>query len=202
MKPLHYFTDQLTDTNMLLELTDLLRRKDQSFRIVEQEFAAAVQEARCVLASEDFVNLDHYIATWNQKIVCWLVYSGHLGYRVNLENFRDPTGYDFLSSDPSVYLKEHIAAILPIYTKACEEHEEYYRALSQKGKAFDGAISNYYCYLETVGPKLAHYAGYVIANEFLPWVEPGYYPDLYQTLTYTSHIEKYLGFHPFPETIL
>ena len=56
------------------------------------------------------------------------------------------------------------------------------------------AIQNYYIYLETIGPKLAHYWGYVFANHFLPLVEPGYVCDGAQTSIYTMELSRELGF--------
>ena len=46
------------------------------------------------------------------------------------------------------------------------------------------------------GPKLAHYAGYELANKLLPWVVPGYREDYRQTIVYRRELEKYLGYLP------
>ena len=46
------------------------------------------------------------------------------------------------------------------------------------------------------GPKLAHYAGYELANKLLPWVVPGYREDYSQTAAYRRELEKYMGYLP------
>ena len=46
------------------------------------------------------------------------------------------------------------------------------------------------------GPKLAHYAGYELANKLLPWVVPGYREDYRQTIVYRRELEKYMGYLP------
>ena len=54
-------------------------------------------------------------------------------------------------------------------------------------------ITNYYIHMECAGPKLAHYAGYLMANKLLPWVEPGYREDWHQTQIYDHQIREYFG---------
>ena len=49
-------------------------------------------------------------------------------------------------------------------------------------------------YLEVTGPKLAHFWGYRFANQFLPWVEPGYVSDGAQTSLYALELHRDLGF--------
>lgn len=57
------------------------------------------------------------------------------------------------------------------------------------------AIEDYFVHMECSGPKLlAHYAGYIIANNILPWVEPGYRADYSQTAAFAAETEKYMGF--------
>ena len=73
-----------------------------------------------------------------------------------------------------------VAAILEAYEEALNEYED--------------AIRSYYVYLEVTGPKLAHFWGYRFANQFLPWVEPGYVSDGAQTSMYALELHRDLGF--------
>ena len=50
-------------------------------------------------------------------------------------------------------------------------------------------------HLETVGPKLAHYYGYVLGNQLFPHVIPGYVADPQLTLRYRHTLEAYFGVH-------
>ena len=68
--------------------------------------------------------------------------------------------------------------------------ETYKDALSE----YEDAIQSYYIYLEVTGPKLAHFWGYAFANQFLPWVEPGYVSDGTQTSVYALELHRDLGF--------
>ena len=44
--------------------------------------------------------------------------------------------------------------------------------------------------------KLAHYAGYIIGNLILPWVEPGYREDACQTMAFAAETKKFMGMLP------
>ena len=76
--------------------------------------------------------------------------------------------------------EETIAAFRETYKDALSEYED--------------AIQSYNIYLEVAGPKLAHFWGYVFANQFLPWVEPGYVSDGAQTSIYALELHRDLGF--------
>ena len=68
--------------------------------------------------------------------------------------------------------------------------EAYEEALNE----YEDAIRSYYVSLEVTGPKLAHFWGYRFANQFLPWVEPGYVSDGAQTSMYALELHRDLGF--------
>ena len=62
--------------------------------------------------------------------------------------------------------------------------------------------TEYICYLETVGPKLAHYYGYLLGNAMLHRVIPGYQPDLALTLGYFTMLKNYFGTECDPNILL
>ena len=63
------------------------------------------------------------------------------------------------------------------------------KALPKETEQYQDAIRAYFIALDNAGPKLAHYAGYAVANKFLPWVEPGYREDYLQTVQYRREIK-------------
>ena len=91
-----------------------------------------------------------------------------------------------------------------------EIHMEPYMnsfAESQKSNELDGILSkqlseneadtlcnvtDYYCYLETIAYKLAHYAGFCLANQILPHIFPDYQSDTDLTDRYTQMLKRYL----------
>ena len=128
-----------------------------------------------------------------QQIVSGILFSWVLGIQANYRYFSDPVSGNFLIADPEVYLRENISRSLPDYADAQQKRDEFYSQLNQTQKALYEPVREYVCYLETVGPKLAHYYGYVIGNSLLQRVIPGYQPDMAFTLQYCMELEKYFG---------
>ena len=122
-----------------------------------------------------------------------LLFSAYLGIKANLDNFIDPIAKNFLDVDYDVYLREKAARRLPEYESAKNTRDRFYAQLSPAQKKKYEAVIAYTSHLETAGPKLAHYYGYLLGNELLPRVIPGYYPDSIQTARYTAMIQAYFG---------
>lgn len=128
-----------------------------------------------------------------QQIGTCLLFSCYLGLKANLDHFIDPVCRTFLDVDPDIYLREDVVQQLPDYQNALRVQEQFYagRSSAQKDK-YENIIA-YISHLETVGPKLAHYYGYVLGNQFFPHVIPGYISDAQLTLQYRSMLEEYFG---------
>ena len=113
-----------------------------------------------------------------------LLFSAVLGLKANLDHFRDPIARTFLEVDPEIYLRETVAHSLPQYLEA----QNVRNAIDA-----NDAIIAYATYLETFGPKLAHYFGYLLGDELLPRVIPCYQPDPLLTTGYRAWMRTYLG---------
>lgn len=122
-----------------------------------------------------------------------LFFSGVLGIRANLDRFIDPVRRDFLDAEPECYLREETARRLPEYAQAQETLDRFFASLSPDHREYCDDITAYICYLETAGPKLAHYYGYLLGNALLPRAVPGYHPDPVQTARYRMTLGEYLG---------
>ena len=126
-----------------------------------------------------------------QQIGSSLLFSCFLGLKANLDHFMDPVSRTFLDVDPEIYLREDMAKRFPDYIQAQQVQDQFYAALSSGQQHED--ITAYTSHLETVGPKLAHYYGYVLGNQLFPHVIPGYVADPQLTLRYRHTLEEYLG---------
>lgn len=122
-----------------------------------------------------------------------LVFSGLLGVKANLDNFVDPLRGNFLNADAEIYLREATAHRLPKYEEAQKMRKRFYKSLSARQQEIYEDVTAYVSYLETVGPKLAHYCGYILGNELLYLSVPGYHPDPVLTIRYASMIRQYFG---------
>ncbi len=84
---------------------------------------------------------------------------------------------------------------LPNRSEAEEKLQILQTRFAQELKDLEDDIRSYYIHLEVAGPKLAHFWGYQFANQFLPWVEPGYVSDGAQTSLYALELHRDLGFY-------
>lgn len=196
MKTLEELTAAIIGPAVLTALTDLLRSRDPEFPAVETAYQKAVQALGIMLPPDMTPTLDDYLHANEQDIISRTVCAGYYGFRVNLEHFRHPIGVNFVHGDTADYTRDHIIGRFPVNEQAEVLYDAFFEALPEDCVPLCEPIDAYFTYLECDGPKLAHYAGYVITNEVLPWMEPGYRPDLVQTSTFAKETKDYLGFLP------
>ncbi len=127
---------------------------------------------------------------FDKQIMVWVFFAGALGYRANLELFKDPMKPNVLDTDPEIYLREPILRRLPAFRDA-QEIIEHLRVLLPKDHY--SAILEYYIYLETVVPKIAHLKGFIFADQMLPHTEPGYVSDSLYTNEYRKKVTEWSG---------
>jgi len=196
MKTIEQIIDLMVGKSVITDLTDLLRANNPDFAESEKKYHAAVEKLRSELPAEQNPTLDEYISAWETDIISVVAYAGYLGFRVNLEHFHHPIGIDFVRLDTIDYLKDHLFGHFPINYRNAQVQDAFYKNLPEDLQELQDCILDYFTHLECAGPKLAHYAGYIIANNILPWVEPGYREDYCQTLAFTAETKKYMGYLP------
>ena len=181
---------------VITDLADLLRSNDEEFAESEKNYLAAVEILRKELPSGSSPTLDDYLAACESDVISAVAYAGYLGFRVNLENFHHPIGIDFVRLDTIDYLKGHLFGHFPVNFHNCLVRDAFYKSLPGTSQSLYDDIQDYFTHMECSGPKLAHYAGYIVANQLLPWVEPGYREDYSQTMAFAAETEKYMGMLP------
>ena len=196
MKTIEQIKDLMIGKSVIADLADLLRANDTDFAESEKNYYAAVEKLRAALPAEQTPTLEEYLSACETDVISVVAYAGYLGFRVNLENFHHPIGIDFVRLDTIDYLKDHLFGHFPINYRNSQVREAFYKSLPEGLQGLEDSIQDYFTHLECAGPKLAHYAGYIIANNILPWVEPGYREDYCQTLAFTAETEKYMGLLP------
>ena len=100
---------------------------------------------------------------------------------------------NFLDVDSEIYLREETAHRLPEYEGAQKVLDQFYALLSPNQKVLYEDVISYSSYLETTAPKLAHYYGYLLGNELLPRIIPGYHGDMALTVRYRMMLRDYFG---------
>ena len=196
MKTIEDIRDLMVGKSVIEDLADLLRANDEAFAESEKKYLAAVDILRAELPSELTPTLDEFLDACETDVISGAAYAGYLGFRVNLENFHHPIGIDFVRLDTIDYLKDHLFGHFPVNYRNAQVREAFHKSLPAAFEPLQDDIQDYFTNLECAGPKLAHYAGYIIGNHILPWVEPGYREDYCQTMAFTTETEKYMGYLP------
>ena len=196
MKTFTTIRDLLLGGYVVTDLVDLLRINDEEFLESEKKYKRATDILDSELPADHSPSLDDFLMACEKDIISDVLYAAYLGFKVNLENFHHPIGIDFVRLDTIDYLKEHLFGHFPVNYENHKVKEAFRKSLPEAFQSLHDDIQSYYVHLECAGPKLAHYAGYIIANNILPWVEPGYREDYCQTLAFTAETEKYMGYLP------
>ena len=191
MKTIEPILSCLTSITMVDDLRQVLREKDPEFLPAEEKFLEAVAHLTEKLGIEE---VERYVTAMDRQICSDLVYAGYLGFQANLHNFHNPVASQFTRLDYETFLREHIMQTMPYRNEAEAAAAAIQEAYAEAMNEYEDAIRSYYVYLEVTGPKLAHFWGYRFANQFLPWVEPGYVSDGAQTSMYALELHRDLGF--------
>lgn len=161
-----------------------------------EDFAAdyaRYNDAMDVLRKELGDTVTDEIDAIEQQCSSDLLFSGLLGLKANLDHFIDPVARNFLDVEFEVYLREETAHRLPEYEHAQKVRDRFYSLLTSAQREIYEDVLTYISHLETVGPKLAHYFGYMLGNKLLPRVVPGYHMDPVLTMRYTDMLNRYFG---------
>lgn len=196
MNTLENIVYYMTGHGLIEALAKTLRENDNAFVESEKGYTQAVAALREQLPTDFTPSLDDYIAANERDIISRVAYAGYLGYRVNIENFHHPVKVEFLHEDTIDYVKDHIIGHFPVSHEAARIKEAFFKSLPEALKTYEDAITDYFIHMECSGPKLAHYAGYVIANNLLSWVEPGYRADWFQSDRFRDQVKEYMGYLP------
>lgn len=167
--------EQLTGQALTNSLIEFLEQHCEDIPEIQAKYQEAIAQA------EEGKKLAEAI---DAQTASDLLFSAALGLKANLDHFRDPIARTFLEVDPEIYLRESVAHSLPQYIEA--------QKIRDAAEAND-AIIEYTTYLETFGPKLAHYFGHLLGDELLPRVIPGYQPDPILTIRYHNWVWGYMG---------
>ena len=190
MLTLQNFLNQISHKDIFDSLVHMMEDTFQDFPEVQSNYIRAMDALKKDLGEESVKKEKEAI---QKRIASTLFFSGWLGFQANLNYFLDPVAGDFLNAEPEIFLKEKIARTLPDYETAQEMQKQFHAGLNDAQRLIYEDVTEYICYLETAGPKLAHYYGYLLGNALLHRVVPGYQPDMAFTLRYAMMLENHFG---------
>lgn len=184
------FTNLTDHSQAAVDMLQWMQTNLDDFPPVVQAYEAALSTLTAQLGA---AAVQAQAQAIRQQMLSDLLHSGWLGFKANLDHFRDPVARCFMDVDFEVFLQEAAAHSLPDYEEAQACRDSFFATLNTAQRSTYMAVLTYSTYLETVVPKLAHYFGYLLANELLPKLIPGYRPDPVQTYAYCRMLETYLG---------
>lgn len=179
--------EQLTGPHMTEAFIQRMIEESEDFASEHRQYIEALDTLQKELG--DLVTDE--IHAIEQQCASDLLFSGWLGLKANLDNFNDPVARNFLDVDFEIYLREETAHNLPEYRRAQKVRDRFYAQLTEEQKNTYEAVITYTSMMETVGPKLAHYYGFLLGNQLLQRVVPGYHADSVLTMRYTNMINQY-----------
>ena len=187
---------QLTDPKVVLQnVSDTLRRIDPNFLQEAQQYLRADDALKEAVGDSVSPTASEDIAAREQEICAELIYVAWLGFQQNLECFQNPINTMFLKMDYEDFHRERRMHTLPEVQKALKTINAFYevlRTLPEEKRNLTDGITDYMSYLETTGYKLAHYFGFILADQFLYHVVPGYVSDPVTKMQYRWDLQRYL----------
>lgn len=185
--------EQLAGKQIVRELEVYLEEHFESFKEVRRRYLSAVEQLGDELRANESLSVAKLVDAIERQTASNLLFSGVLGIKANLDHFTDPMARTVLDVDFDVFLRENMARRLPAYEQAQNVIDSFFALLTPQQKEVFGDIIEYVSYLETTGPKLAHYYGHIIGNKTLYNVVPGYHSDEVLTMRYKSMLAGYWG---------
>ena len=189
--------NQFTSPEVVLQnVSNALRQIAPDFVKEERQYYESIGVLKDTLGASMKPSVDEYIAAIEEEISAELVYVAWLGFQQNMECFNNPINTMFLKMDYEDFHRERRMATLPQVQHALKTINAFHdvlRTCSGFNHELTEGITSYITYLETVGYKLAHYFGFIFADQFLEHVIPGYRNDTVTTMQYERELEDYLG---------
>lgn len=180
----------LNAKEMVNVMTAYIESFSKDFAPCKEEYEQAIFYFRRELGDE---KVDKLIDAIYRRCEADLIFCGSLGYEANLKNFRDPIARTFMDVDFEEYLRVEVLQNMPQRDRAEREIGEFYQSLTEDQKGVYDAVSSYLVFLELDLTKLAHYAGFMFANDMLCYTEPGYTANLVLSLRYRSFMEEWFN---------
>ena len=189
--------NQFTSPEVVLQnVSNALRQIAPDFVKEERQYYESIGVLKDTLGASMKPSVDEYIAAIEEEISAELVYVAWLGFQQNIECFNNPINTMFLKMDYEDFHRERRMATLPQVQhalKTINAFQDVLRTCSGFNHELTEGITSYITYLETVGYKLAHYFGFIFADQFLEHVISGYRSDMVTTMQYQRELEDYLG---------
>ncbi len=187
------FFEEISYKEIVASLVEVMASNFEDFAADQARYKETLSWLEQTLPEGTAPSVEKLVNAIDQQIGSAMLFSYFLGLKANWDHFIDPIGRTFLDVDTEVYLREDMARRLPDYQNAQCTQEQFYASLTPVQQERYEDVTSHICHLETVGPKLAHYYGYLLGNQLFSRIIPGYGEDAPFTFQYRNMLENYLG---------
>ena len=201
MNTVHSLVDQLINPKTVMsKVKEILREVDPEYEKEEQNFIAACSALEAGLDDSIPISAHCYLEALEEEFASDIVFVIGRGFKLNLDIFNNPVNALAFKLDYEDLHQERMMHLLPGASHASKTTyalPTMLRALGQDKLDLLDGIHEYYNYLKTVGYKVAHYYGYLLADQLLPHLIPGYYADSAYVSTYSLILHNDIGVRIF-----
>lgn len=189
MKIMQKLVEQLTGPEMVDALVEQMLEHIEGFREEHMRYVSALERLK------EEQGIDKVVTAIYKRTATDLLFAGFLGLKMNWDHFANPMtpNCTWTQIDYKDYLREDLAHSLPDYQHSSAVLSDFYQPLTVQQRDVYDAIMEYDTHLQTVGPKLAHYYGYLLGDTLLYQLIPGYHADAALTCKYNSMLGEYFG---------
>ncbi len=196
MKTVQTILGQLTDPKTIMtEIRDTLRTIDPEFLDAEVKYLAAASNLEKEFGDSITPSVGEFLSAKEEEFASEIIYIGWQGFQLNMDIFHAPINAMMLRGDYEELHRERRLGMLPMAKKARDTINAFYEVLREKYRDkldLTEDITGFYSYLQTSGYKISHYFGFRLADQFLPYVIPGYIDDSVNTGYYRRTLQEHL----------
>ena len=185
--------EKLTRPEAMMEAVRTeLKECDPDYASEVAAFEAAVLHLKETAGEGLSAEVDTALAGEEQTMGERLIFLFWQGVKQNLACFSDPKEKQFLELDyEEIHQEAEMNQFIPTVQRGITT--AFIASLPLQTEESLVQIVSYYCYLETVAYKVAHYNGFRFGNRFLEMVIPGYCRDEGLLGLYCKRLEGDLG---------
>lgn len=201
MNTVHSLITKLIDPNTVMsKLKSILREVDPDYEKEEQAFLEACSVFESGIDDSISISAKTYLEAMDAEMASDFIFVIGRGFKLNLDIHNNPVNALALKLDYEDLHEERKMHMLPASRKASKityAFLEELRASHREKLDLLTGIDSYYNYLRTIGYKVAHYYGFVLADQLLPHLIPGYHADSVYVSTYGLILSKDIGVNVF-----
>lgn len=193
MKTIENILTQLIDADILLESVY------QAIADIDSNYAGelTVYYDGVQALTQEVSGAEEYLSAMRQELASDVRYALWQGFQWNLDCFRNPINKLLMNADFEELCQESCMHTLPDAQVALQKTRAFIHTIPEDKLELLDPVTDHFAYLKTYAYKLAHYAGFCLAEKLLPYFVPGYVNDPTLAMRYAQQIEMTLGKAPF-----